>query len=408
MGILERIKDIENEMARTQKNKATNSHLMRLRAQLAKLRTQLLTEGGKGGGGGKGEGFEVAKSGDGRVALIGFPSVGKSSLLGALTGTESEAAAYEFTTLTAIPGNIIYNEAKIQMLDLPGIIEGAAYGRGRGRQVVACAKTADLILIVLDAAKEQMKNHKHILEKELNLVGIRLNQKPPKITYTKKKTGGVKITFTCDQTKLGDDPTKTVKGILQEYKIHNAELIIRQEIIGDQLIDVIEGNRKYVRCLYLYNKIDMISIEETERLANTPDTVVASVMWKLNFDFLLRRLWDAMGLVRIYTKRRGEPPSWEPVIVSEDRTGGVTIEHLCRHIHKSLISEFNYALVWGTSTRHSPQRCGLKHELHDQDVVQVVKRTVAQQKANSAEYAKMAQEAFDKYKEKKKKSMFCD
>ena len=162
MGILERIKDIENEMARTQKNKATNSHLMRLRAQLAKLRTQLLTEGGKGGGGGKGEGFEVAKSGDGRVALIGFPSVGKSSLLGALTGTESEAAAYEFTTLTAIPGNIIYNEAKIQMLDLPGIIEGAAYGRGRGRQVVACAKTADLILIVLDAAKEQMKNHKHI------------------------------------------------------------------------------------------------------------------------------------------------------------------------------------------------------------------------------------------------------
>lgn len=83
---------------------------------------------------------------------------------------------------------------------------------------------------------------------------------------------------------------------------------------------------------------------------------------------------------------------------------GVTIEHLCRHIHRSLISEFNYALVWGTSTRHSPQRCGLKHELHDQDVVQVVKRTVAQQKANSAEYAKMAQEAFDKYKEKKKKS----
>ena len=126
--------------------------------------------------------------------------------------------------MTAIPGNIVYNEAKIQMLDLPGIIEGAAYGRGRGRQVVACAKTADLILIVLDAAKEQIKNHKEILEKELYLVGIRLNQKPPKITYTKKKTGGVKITFTCEQSKLGDDPTKTVKGILQEYKIHNAEV----------------------------------------------------------------------------------------------------------------------------------------------------------------------------------------
>ena len=41
MGIIERIKDIEVEIARTQKNKATNSHLMRLRAQLAKLRTEV-------------------------------------------------------------------------------------------------------------------------------------------------------------------------------------------------------------------------------------------------------------------------------------------------------------------------------------------------------------------------------
>jgi uncharacterized protein len=85
--------------------------------------------------GGPGEGFEVQKYGDGRVALIGFPSVGKSTLLNQLTGTESEAAAYEFTTLTCIPGVIHYKGAKIQMLDLPGIIEGAAQGKGRGRQV---------------------------------------------------------------------------------------------------------------------------------------------------------------------------------------------------------------------------------------------------------------------------------
>ena len=86
--------------------------------------------------GGPGEGFEVQKYGDGRVALIGFPSVGKSTLLSQLTGTESEAAAYEFTTLTCIPGIIHYKGTKIQLLDLPGIIEGAAQGKGRGRQVM--------------------------------------------------------------------------------------------------------------------------------------------------------------------------------------------------------------------------------------------------------------------------------
>lgn len=79
-------------MARTQKNKATNYHLGTLKAKLAKLRNELLVEQGGGGSGGGGEGFDVARLGDARVALIGFPSVGKSTLLGTLTATESEAA----------------------------------------------------------------------------------------------------------------------------------------------------------------------------------------------------------------------------------------------------------------------------------------------------------------------------
>lgn len=71
MGIVERIKDIEAEVARTQKNKATEYHLGLLKARLAKLRTQLLDAGAKTGG--PGEGFDVKKFGDARVALIGFP-----------------------------------------------------------------------------------------------------------------------------------------------------------------------------------------------------------------------------------------------------------------------------------------------------------------------------------------------
>jgi small GTP-binding protein len=115
MGILEKIKEIEAEYARTQKNKATEGHLGLLKAKLAKLRAQLMEPPKTAKAG---EGFDVMKSGDARIALIGFPSVGKSTLLNKLTNTESQAAAYEFTTLTCIPGVIEYNDATIQLLDL--------------------------------------------------------------------------------------------------------------------------------------------------------------------------------------------------------------------------------------------------------------------------------------------------
>jgi small GTP-binding protein len=74
--------------------------------------------------------------------------VGKSTLLTMLTGTHSEAASYEFTTLTCIPGIIHYNDTKIQLLDLPGIIEGASEGKGRGRQVKIPSSVFYVVIIV--------------------------------------------------------------------------------------------------------------------------------------------------------------------------------------------------------------------------------------------------------------------
>lgn len=70
-----------------------------------------------------------------------------------------------------------YGGAEIQLLDLPGIIEGAAEGKGRGRQVISAAKTSDMILMVLDATKKA--EQRALLEAELEAVGIRLNREPP-------------------------------------------------------------------------------------------------------------------------------------------------------------------------------------------------------------------------------------
>ena len=112
---------------------------------------------------------------------------------------------------------IEYKGARIQLLDLPGIIEGASQGRGRGRQVVSskcdhtirefltlciwqsAAKTADLILIMLDVTKSE--EQRRLLEFELDAVGIRLNKTKPDVVFKKRTTGGVCSNFFCQSIK---------------------------------------------------------------------------------------------------------------------------------------------------------------------------------------------------------------
>jgi len=366
MSTLQKIAEIEAEMARTQKNKATSHHLGTLKAKLAKLRRELIEP--KGGGGAKpGEGFDVAKTGDSRIGFVGFPSVGKSTLLSNLAGVYSEVAAYEFTTLTTVPGVIRYKGAKIQLLDLPGIIEGAKDGKGRGKQVIAVARTCNLILIVLDVLKPL--HHKKILEKELEGFGIRLNKKPPNITVKPKDKGGINLTTTCHQSTLDSD---YVKSILSEFRICNADVILREDATEDELIDVVEGNRVYIPCLYVLNKIDQISIEELDIIYKIPHCVPISAHHKWNFDDLLEKIWNYLALVRIYTKPKGQLPDYTaPVVLQQGKT---SIEQFCENIHKSIMQSFKCALVWGASVKHQPQKVGKEHELVDEDVVQIVKK----------------------------------
>ena len=88
-SLVAKIKDIEDEMARTQINKQTMAHICGLRAKLAKYKRELLFDGPKTGTQGAGDGFDVKATGDARVGLVGFPSVGKSTLLTSLTGISS-------------------------------------------------------------------------------------------------------------------------------------------------------------------------------------------------------------------------------------------------------------------------------------------------------------------------------
>jgi len=230
------------------------------------------------------------------------------------------------------------------------------------------ARTCNLIFIVLDVLKPL--GDKKIIESELEGFGIRLNKKPPAILVRKKDKGGVAITNTVPLTNIDQEE---IKAVLSEYKLSNVDVTIRQpNMTADDLVDVIEGNRVYIPALYVLNKIDAISIEELDLLYKIPHSVPVSSREWLNIDELTEKMWEALELVRVYTKPRGQSPDYSAPVVL--RRGRCSVEDFCNAIHKEIAKQMKYAVVWGASAKHSRgQKVGLDHILEDEDVVHIAK-----------------------------------
>ena len=95
---------------------------------------------------------------------------------------------------------------------------------------------------------------------------------------------------------------------MREYKINNCDINIKCDAIDEDLIDIIEGNRKYIPCLYVMNKIDDITLEELNVLDKIPHYVPISAFSEWNLDELVDRIWEYLDLIRIYTKPKGLEP----------------------------------------------------------------------------------------------------
>jgi len=348
MDAEEEIKKIEEEIRKTPYNKATQGHIGRLKAKLARLREASAKKSG-----GSGLGYAVRKLGDATVILVGFPSVGKSTLLNQLTNAESRVAEYEFTTLNVIPGMLEFRGARIQVLDIPGVIESASEGKGRGKEVLSVVRNADLLLVITSGP--DFRKQKDIIEKELYNGNFRLNQKPPDIKITKKNEGGIKV----EATGRLDFSRDTIVQILKEFKIHNAEILIREKVSLDQLIDSMSKNRVYLPAVFVANKTDI-------HLCRERGFLKISALKKEGIEELKEKIWNELGLKRIFLKKPGKPPDMEePLIVR----GVVRVRDICEKLR--LREHFKFAKIWGPSSRFPGQKAGLEKKLRDRDVLEV-------------------------------------
>jgi ribosome-interacting GTPase 1 len=378
MGIPEKIKEIQDQIHRTQINKATEFHIGLLKAKIARLKREMQenVHGKTMHSGGENIGFDVRKAGDATVVLIGLPSVGKSTLLNSLTNAKSRVASYQFTTLTAVPGMLHYRGAKIQLLDLPGIIEGASGGKGFGKRVLSVARGADLVLIVLDVFQPQ---HLSVLKRELAEGGIRLDEQPPNILIEKTSTGGISVNAQVP-IKVSE---RLIKEIMRLYGLHNGRLIIREpNFTDDQLIDVLSGNRIYLPSLIVLNKIDLVNAsfvheikskilgDDDDNNNNNNYFIAVSADSGINIDVLKEAIYERLGFIRVYMRPKGgETDFKEPLIMKK----GATVKDVCNKIHRNMAKNFRYGLVWGTSAKFAGQKVGLDHKLADEDVLTIVK-----------------------------------
>ena len=366
MGIPEKIKAIQDEMARTQINKATEHHLGLLKAKIAKLKREQEESVAKKGGA-KTDGFDVRRTGDATVVFIGLPSVGKSTLLNKLTGAQSAVGAFQFTTLTVVPGMLEYRGAKIQVLDLPGIIKGASTGKGLGKRILSVARTADLVLLILDVFQPY---HEDVLVSELGNIGIRLNTLPPNITIEKSAMGGIAI---AQQVKLTKISEQHLKDLLHIYGIISARVVIREDVTSEQVADHIAGNISYSKALTVLNKIDLVDKEFLKDLKTKikSDVIEVSANSDINIDLLKEKIYEKLKFIRIYMRPKGGETDFKEPLISRE---GDTVEDVCNKLHRNMKKQFRYGMVWGKSVKFGGQRVGLDHILFDEDVLTIIKK----------------------------------
>ncbi len=358
----EQIVAVEEEIRNTSYNKATQLHIGRLKAKLAVLRLEREARAKSRGGG---VGYGVRKSGHATVGLVGYPSVGKSTLLNRLTAADSETGAYDFTTVSIIPGMMRWGGASIQILDMPGLVPGASKGRGRGREVLSVVRSVDLVLFLIDPEHPNQR----ALENELEGAGVRINQRPPRIVLQRTDRGGLTVSSTVRLTHLAGG---VAAQIAREFGFHNGSIVLREDATVDQLIDALAGNRVYLPALLAVNKAELLTPTERAKLIaqlKPAQAIFVSARHQTGLEVLVDRVGAALRFVRVFLKPPGRPADMdEPVILRY----GDTVEALLRRLPSDLDRSFRAAQVWGKSARFPGQTVGRDHVLADGDVVTVV------------------------------------
>jgi hypothetical protein len=304
----EKIAALEDLIGTVPKHKGTD----KLRADLRRRLSQLRKEAIRKKKGGRGDLYVVQKEGAARIALVGFPNSGKSSLLACLTKATPVIAEYPISTLTPLPGMMPFEDIQIQIVDLPPIGNEATDG-----WVSGILRYADALILVVDLSEDPEVQAELLIE-QLERWNIKIPPTHPSPSRGEGKGGGMSK-----------------------------------------------------RALIVANKKDRPGTEDSffrlmKRYENIYPCISVSALKKENLEELKRAIFDLSGIIRVYSKPPGKEPDFSrPFTIPS----GSTILDLARFIHKDFLFNLKFTRIWG-SAKFDGQRVEKNYILKDRDIVE--------------------------------------
>ena len=302
---LEKIAALEEMLAIMPKHKGTDHLRAELRTRIAKLNQSLDKKTAT-----QHASMTIERVGAGQVAVIGMPNVGKSQLINSVTNASLVVAAYPFTTQSATPGMMAFENIQIQLIDTPPMApQPVEWWRAH------MLRRAGALLIVVDLIDDPLIQMETIIN-HLEKMRIRL---------VAGEVGGEEAGPLSQQKAL-------IAGNKIDLDIDSAHYRALQDAYGAELA------------------VTAISADDGTGLEE-----------------LKRKIFQTLGIIRVYTKVPGQKPDYnDPIILEKESTLGTA----AASVHKDFTAKMKYARIWG-SGKHDGIMAKRDHVLQDGDVVEL-------------------------------------
>jgi len=302
---LEKIAALEEMLAIMPKHKGTDHLRAELRGRIAKL-TQLAAKKS----GARRASMVIEREGAAQVAVVGLPNAGKSRLIAAITNASPPVAEYPFTTHSATPGMMEFENIKIQMIDTPPLVPQAVEF-----WLPPLLRRADALLVMVDLSHEPLEQMKSIIA-QLEKMRIVLG---------------------------GDSGAEEA-----EFTIWHQKALV----IGNKLD--LDGAAKNFEAL------------KAEYGGRFP-VIAISAGQGTGLEELKSKIFEVLDIIRVYTKAPGSKPDFtDPIVI--DR--GSTLADAAAEVHKDFAANMKYARIWG-SGKHDGVMAKRDHVLEDGDIIEL-------------------------------------